>query len=433
MIDPILLRKNPRYVEEMLRRRGEIINLSDFKAMDDRRKKLQIETEVLQNERNQLAKKIGKAKADGVSSDELLEKASQIPKRLDVLSERLQEVQRKINKFILQLPNLPAADVTEGSDEKDNLVVGVEGTPPVFQFEISDHVDLGFEMGLDFERASKLSGSRFSLFHGDLARLHRALANFMLDLQTQENGYLEHSVPLIVNQKALIGTGQLPKFEDDLFRVAKGGEKTDINRSFLIPTAEVPLTNLIAEQIFEENELPLKYTAHSSCFRSEAGSYGKDTRGLIRQHQFEKIELVQITKPSESERALKEMVSHAEMVLKKLKLPYRVVQLCTGDMGFSASKTFDLEVWVPSQNAYREISSCSNCVDFQARRMNARFKEKTSDGKQVKSFVHTLNGSGLAVGRTLVAVMENYQREDGSIEVPSVLEKYMNGCSVIRK
>jgi seryl-tRNA synthetase len=417
----------------MLRRRGETINLSDFKTLDDRRKKLQVETEVLQNERNQLAKKIGKAKADGISPDELLEKASQIPKRLALLSERLQEVQKKINKFILQLPNLPADDVTEGSDEKDNLVVGVEGIPPVFQFEISDHVDLGFEMGLDFERASKLSGSRFSLFHGDLARLHRALANFMLDLQTQENGYLEHSVPLIVNQKALIGTGQLPKFEDDLFRVEKGGEKTDINRSFLIPTAEVPLTNLIAEQIFEENELPLKYTAHSSCFRSEAGSYGKDTRGLIRQHQFEKIELVQITKPSESERALKEMVSHAEMVLKKLKLPYRVVQLCTGDMGFSASKTFDLEVWVPSQNAYREISSCSNCVDFQARRMNARFKEKTSDGKQVKSFVHTLNGSGLAVGRTLVAVMENYQREDGSIEIPSVLEKYMNGCSVIRK
>jgi seryl-tRNA synthetase len=417
----------------MLRRRGETINLSDFKTLDDRRKKLQVETEVLQNERNQLAKKIGKAKADGISPDELLEKASQIPKRLALLSERLQEVQKKINKFILQLPNLPADDVTEGSDEKDNLVVGVEGIPPVFQFEISDHVDLGFEMGLDFERASKLSGSRFSLFHGDLARLHRALANFMLDLQTQENGYLEHSVPLIVNQKALIGTGQLPKFEDDLFRVEKGGEKTDINRSFLIPTAEVPLTNLIAEQIFEENELPLKYTAHSSCFRSEAGSYGKDTRGLIRQHQFEKIELVQITKPSESERALKEMVSHAEMVLKKLKLPYRVVQLCTGDMGFSASKTFDLEVWVPSQNAYREISSCSNCVDFQARRMNARFKEKTSDGKQLKSFVHTLNGSGLAVGRTLVAVMENYQREDGSIEIPSVLEKYMNGCSVIRK
>ena len=433
MIDPILLRKNPRYVEEMLRRRGETINLSDFKTLDDRRKKLQVETEVLQNERNQLAKKIGKAKADGISPDELLEKASQIPKRLAVLSERLQEVQKKNTKFILQLPNLPADDVIEGSDEKDNLVVGVEGIPPVFQFEISDHVDLGFEMGLDFERASKLSGSRFSLFHGDLARLHRALANFMLDLQTQENGYLEHSVPLIVNQKALIGTGQLPKFEDDLFRVEKGGEKADTNRSFLIPTAEVPLTNLIAEQIFEENELPLKYTAHSSCFRSEAGSYGKDTRGLIRQHQFEKIELVQITKPSESERALKEMVSHAEMVLKKLKLPYRVVQLCTGDMGFSASKTFDLEVWVPSQNAYREISSCSNCVDFQARRMNARFKEKTSDGKQVKSFVHTLNGSGLAVGRTLVAVMENYQREDGSIEVPSVLEKYMNGCSVIRK
>lgn len=430
MIDQNLLRSNPVYVEEMLKRRYMSVEVKEFLRMDQERKIIQVETERLQEQRNKLAKEIGTLKAKGSSAEELIQKASLIPKEIGELSEKLNLLQRDIHSWISRIPNLPSEDVLVGKDETGNKVLRLEGKPTVFDFQPLDHVEIGEKHGLDFETASKISGSRFSISFGKIAKLHRALANFMLDIQTNQNGYEEYSVPVVVNQDAMYGTGQLPKFEEDLFRVIKGGSSDNGHKSFLIPTAEVPLTNLISGKILAEDILPLKFTALTCCFRSEAGSYGKDTRGLMRQHQFEKVELVNVTKPSESESSLDMMLSHAEIILKKLELPYRVVQLCTGDMGFSARKTYDIEVWIPSQQTYREISSCSNCGDFQARRINARFKSM-ENGKAKNLFVHTLNGSGLAVGRCLIAVLENFQNSDGSVNVPEVLQCYMGGLKKI--
>ncbi len=395
--------------------------------MKKNRKKLQTQVEELQAKRNRLAKEIGICRSRGESVDHLMDEANKIPKKLDQMSDELKSIQILIDDWLSRIPNLPNEDVPEGANENSNIVIRSHGYPKNFNFEVKNHVDLGFPLGLDFDSASKISGTRFAVMKGGVAMLHRALGQFMLDVQTSKNGYTECSIPVIVNSKTLYGTGQLPKFKEDLFLVKKGGQEEHEESSFLIPTSEVSLANLEADKILCEVDLPLKYTAHSLCFRSEAGSYGKDTKGLIRQHQFEKVELVQLTLPSNSNEALEQMVNDAEMILKELNLPYRVVLLCAGDMGFSATKTFDIEVWLPSQNCYREISSCSNCNDFQARRMNTRVKLIDEKGKLQKKFVHTLNGSGLAVGRALVAVLENYQREDGGVNIPDVLKKYMGG------
>jgi seryl-tRNA synthetase len=413
------------------------LNVDAFTGLEAERKTIQIRTEELQAKRNALSKQIGQLKAKGAAgqaeADAVMAQVGEYKVELESSAARLEVIQAELQNLLLALPNLPHESVPAGSDESGNVEVkkwslaGVNTTSTALNFAAKDHVDIGERLGLDFDAGAKIAGSRFAVMRGPLARMHRALAQFMLDVQTSEHGYTECYVPYIVNADSLYGTGQLPKFEGDLFAAKKGGQDgeavPDNAALYLIPTSEVPLTNLVRDQIILESELPIKVTAHTPCFRSEAGSYGRDTRGMIRQHQFDKVEMVQIVHPERSYEALDEMVKHAEAILQKLGLAYRVVSLCTGDMGFGAAKTYDLEVWLPSQNTYREISSVSNCESFQARRLQARFKN--AQGKM--EFVHTLNGSGLAVGRTLVAVLENYQNEDGSVTIPDVLRPYMGG------
>ena len=436
MLDPKFLRNDVDETAKRLASRGFELDTEKLNELEARRKDLQTATQDLQNERNTKSKSIGQAKARGEDIQPLLASVSDLGDKLDAAKAELSELLKEIDAISLQIPNLPADGVPEGKDEDDNVEVLKWGEPKNFDFEVKDHVDVGegLNKGLDFEMGTKLSGARFTVMKGDVAKLNRALAQFMLDQHTEEHGYMEAYVPYLVNPESLFGTGQLPKFAEDLFHTqpltgqTDNAEEVDTRKLSLIPTAEVPLTNFARDVIFDEEELPLKLTAQTPCFRSEAGSYGRDTRGLIRQHQFDKVELVQIVKPEDSEQALEQLTGHAETILQKLNLPYRKVTLCTGDMGFSATKTYDLEVWLPAQNTYREISSCSNMGDFQARRMQARYRAK---GAKKPELVHTLNGSGLAVGRTLVAVLENYQNEDGSVTVPEALVPYMKGQTKI--
>ncbi len=419
MLDPKLLRQDLDGVAAQLARRGYSLDTATLSALETQRKALQVETQQLQNTRNTRSKSIGQAKARGEDIAPLLAEVSELGDRLKRKEAELAELQARLDAILMGIPNLLDEDVPDGADENDNVELRRVGEPPAFDFEPKDHVDLGLPHGwLDFESAAKLSGSRFAVMRGGMARLHRALIQFMLDIHTQAHGYREVYVPYLVNADSLRGTGQLPKFEEDLF--ALRGEQP----FYLIPTAEVPVTNLARDEILEADELPLKMVAHTPCFRSEAGSYGKDVRGLIRQHQFEKVELVQLVRPQDSRQAHEALTAHAEAILQKLDLPYRVVVLCAGDTGFSARKTYDLEVWLPGQNKYREISSCSNFGDFQARRMKARWRNPETGKPEL---LHTLNGSGLAVGRTLVAVVENYQQADGSIRIPEALKPYMAG------
>lgn len=439
MLDINLLRKDlPSAISRLETRKSPqaFLNVDAFQALEAERKALQIRTEELQNQRNTLSKQIGQLKQKGEDASAVMAQVSDFKAELEASSARLDQLQQEMQALLLAVPNLPHDSVPLGSGEAGNVEVrkwspveGLGGSPAAFAFEAKDHVDVGQPLGLDFELGSKLTGSRFTVMKGQLARLHRALAQFMLDVQTAEHGYTECYTPYIVNADSLRGTGQLPKFEEDLFAAKKGGQEGDAENAalYLIPTAEVPLTNFVRDEILAEADLPLMLTAHTPCFRSEAGSYGRDTRGMIRQHQFDKVEMVQIVHPEKSDETLEAMTGHAEAILQKLGLPYRVMLLCTGDMGFGASKTYDLEVWLPAQNTYREISSISNCEAFQARRLQARFKN--AQGKN--EFVHTLNGSGLAVGRTLVALLENYQCADGSVNVPAVLQPYMGGLSVL--
>jgi len=423
MLDPKLIRNNLNEVAVQLKRRGFVLDTEKLEQLENERKALQVQTEELQAERNRSSKSIGKAKAAGEAIQPLLDKVAGLGEQLDAAKKELDAVQLQLNDLLMGIPNLPHNSVPAGNDEAQNEEVRRWGEPPIFDFEVKDHVDLGAGVaGMDFDVAAKLSGSRFAVLRGALAGLHRALTQFMLDVHTREHGYQECYVPYLVNADSLRGTGQLPKFEADLF-ATRGDDSY-----YLIPTAEVPVTNLVRGEILDAADLPLRMTAHTPCFRSEAGSYGKDIRGLIRQHQFEKVEMVQVVKPEDSYQALEELTGHAESILQRLELPYRVVTLCTGDLGFSAAKTYDLEVWLPGQQTYREISSCSNFVDFQARRMQARYRNPDSGKPEL---VHTINGSGLAVGRTLVAVMENYQQGDGSIRIPEVLQPYMRGPSYI--
>ncbi|MGG6098243.1 serine--tRNA ligase [Pantoea allii] len=429
MLDPNLLRNEPDAVAEKLARRGFKLDVEMLRSLEERRKVLQVETENLQAERNSRSKSIGQAKARGEDIEPLRQEVNSLGERLDAAKAELDELQNQIRDFSLALPNIPADEVPPGKDDTENQEVSRWGEPRQFDFQVKDHVELGeAAKGLDFAAAVKLTGSRFVVMQGQIARLHRALSQFMIDLHTEQHGYLETYVPYLVNHATLYGTGQLPKFGEDLFHTRPLEEESESSHYALIPTAEVPLTNLIRDEIVEEDNLPLKLTAHTPCFRSEAGSYGRDTRGLIRMHQFDKVEMVQIVAPETSMNALEELVGHAEKVLQLLNLPYRKVLLCTGDMGFGATKTYDLEVWLPAQNTYREISSCSNMGDFQARRMQARTRNKQDKKPRL---VHTLNGSGLAVGRTLVAVLENYQQLDGRIAVPEVLRPYMKGLEFI--
>ncbi|EOS8435670.1 serine--tRNA ligase, partial [Yersinia enterocolitica] len=416
MLDPNMLRNELDAVAEKLARRGFKLDVEMLRQQEERRKVLQVETESLQAERNSRSKLIGAAKARGEDIEPLRLEVNELGEKLDAAKAELDKLQNEIRDLALSIPNLPDDSVPVGKDENDNLEVSRWGEPRQYDFEVRDHVSLG-EMagGLDFAAAVKLTGARFVVMKGQIARMHRALAQFMLDLHTEKHGYLETYVPYLVNHATLYGTGQLPKFGGDLFHTKPLEEESDSSNYALIPTAEVPVTNLVRDEILEEESLPLKMTAHTPCFRSEAGSYGRDTRGLIRMHQFDKVEMVQITRPEDSMAALEELTGHAEKVLQLLELPYRKMLLCTGDMGFGSSKTYDLEVWLPAQNTYREISSCSNMWDFQARRMQARCRNKTDRKTRL---VHTLNGSGLAVGRTLVAVLENYQQADGRIQVP---------------
>ncbi len=423
MIDPKLLRQSAKEVAENLARRGHVFDADVYLALDEQRKTLQVDTEALRNERNVSAKSIGKAKASGEDVEPLLAAVKDLGDRLDISEAKLHDVQAAVQSIELGLPNLLQDDVPNGKDDADNVEVRRWGDVPEFDFEPQDHVDLGTSLGmLDFEAASRVSGSRFAVMRGPLARMQRALIQFMLDVHTSDNGYEETYVPYLVKSDALQGTGQLPKFEADLFKIE--GESP----YYLIPTAEVPLTNLARESILEAAELPRLLCAHTPCFRSEAGSYGKDTRGMIRQHQFEKVELVHLVKPDESDDALEELTANAENILQRLELPYRVVTLCSGDVGFSGAKTYDLEVWLPGQQKYREISSCSNCTDFQARRMQARWRNPQTGKPEL---LHTLNGSGVAAGRALIAIMENYQQADGSIRIPDVLQSYMNGAETL--
>jgi len=418
MLDPQLLRENFDAVAKRLAARAYKLDVAAFAAIEGERKGVQIRTEELQAARNQFAKRIGQAKAKGEDASRLMAEAAQANTELAQLEKRLDAVQRSLQNFLLDVPNLPHESVPVGSSSADNAEVRKVGTPRTFGFAPKDHVDLGAGLKqLDFDVAAKIAGARFAVMKGPLARLHRAIAQFMLDVHTQEHGYTEIYVPYLVNARSMEGTGQLPKFESDLFAVPRGEE----GKFYLIPTAEVPVTNIVRDEIVPLESLPLKFVCHSPCFRSEAGSYGKDTRGMIRQHQFDKVELVQIAHPQKSYEQLEQLTGHAEEILKRLELPYRVVTLCTGDMGFSAAKTYDIEVWLPGQNAYREISSCSNFEAFQARRMQARFRNE----KGKPELVHTLNGSALAVGRTLIAILENYQQEDGSVTVPAALRPYM--------
>ncbi len=427
MLDIQKIRNNISEVAQNLEKRGMIFDQELFVSLENKRKQLQVETESLQALRNQSSKEIGIAKSKGEDVTEQLAKVANIGEQLNSCETALNEVQEALTQLLLNTPNIPHHSVPVGKDETENVEVRKVGTPKEFGFPVKDHVDLGLPLGLDFDMGVALAGTRFTVLKGQIARLHRALAQFMLDTHTTKHGYTEHYTPYIVNPNILIGTGQLPKFANDMYKVVCGGDE-EAKEHYLISTSEITLTNTVRERILKAADLPLKLTAHSPCFRSEAGSSGKDTRGLIRQHQFDKVEMVHIAHPEHSYDALEEMVGHAENILKALELPYRVITLCTGDMGFGAAKTYDLEVWVPAQNTYREISSCSNCEDFQARRMQARFKDE--NGKN--QFVHTLNGSGVAVGRALVAVLENYQNEDGSITVPQVLRSYMGGLEVIR-
>jgi seryl-tRNA synthetase len=439
MLDINLLRKDlPSAIARLETRKKPqgFLNVESFQALEAERKAIQSRTEELQNQRNTLSKQIGQLKSKGEDASVVMAQVSASKAELEGSTVRLEQIQAELQALLLAVPNLPHESVPQGSDEHGNVEVrkwspaeGLGGEPPAFAFEPKDHVDVGAPMGLDFELGTKLTGSRFTVMKGSLARLHRALSQFMLDVQTAEHGYTECYVPYIVNSDSLRGTGQLPKFEEDLFAAKKGGQEGESENAalYLIPTSEVPLTNFVRDEIVPEAQLPLKLTAHTPCFRSEAGSYGRDTRGMIRQHQFDKVEMVQVVHPDKSYEALEEMTVHAETILRKLGLPYRVMLLCTGDMGFGATKTYDLEVWLPAQKTYREISSVSNCEAFQARRLQARFKN--AQGKN--EFVHTLNGSGLAVGRTLVAVLENYQRADGSVAVPEALLPYMGGVTVL--
>ena len=428
MLDPRYLRGDIEQTAARLRDRGFELDVAAFNQMEEKRKSLQVRTQELQNERNVRSKSIGKAKASGEDIAPLLAEVNQLKDDLAAAEQELAGLLSEINIYCQNIPNLPDESVPAGKDESENLEILKWGEPRSFDFEVKDHVDVaeGLNKGLDFETAAKLTGSRFVVMRGPMARLNRALAQFMLDLHTQEHGYQETYVPYLVNSDSLYGTGQLPKFGEDLFHTKPATEEGQ--GLSLIPTAEVPLTNIARNEIFAASELPIKMTAHTPCFRSEAGSYGRDTRGLIRQHQFDKVELVQLVKPEASFDALEELTNHAEKVLQLLELPYRKVLLCTGDMGFGACKTYDLEVWLPAQDTYREISSCSNMLDFQARRMQARFRNPETNKPEL---LHTLNGSGLAVGRTLVAILENNQQEDGSVTIPEVLRPYMNGLESI--
>ena len=426
MIDPKLLRGDLTDLQQQLTTRGYSLDIDFWQAIESERKSLQMHTEELQAKRNAGAKQVGMLKKSGEDASSLITEMEQVSSEMKSAEETLKVLQEKLNTAALQIPNIPASDVPVGESEEDNVEVRQWGTPRQFDFEIKDHTHIGETLGmLDFEAAIKLTGSRFNVLRGQLAQMHRALIQFMLNTHTIKYGYTETYVPYIVNSESLKGTGQLPKFEDDLFKLSNhtNNEDTDF---YLIPTAEVPMTNLVRGERIDIGELPLKFTAHTPCFRSEAGSHGRDTRGLIRQHQFEKVEMVNIATAEQSSDLLEAMTGQAEYILQQLNLPFRTVLLCTGDMGFSAQKTYDIEVWLPSQETYREISSCSNCGDFQARRMGTRVK----DGKQT-SLAHTLNGSGLAVGRTLLAIMENYQNADGSITIPEVLRSYMGGAETI--
>jgi seryl-tRNA synthetase len=428
MLDAKYFREELQQTAERLKTRGFELNIDEIQVLEEQRKSIQVKTEQLQAERNSRSKAIGKAKQAGEDIQPLLDAVSDLGSQLDAAKEELREVQDKLGALIMGVPNLPAEGVPEGKDESENQEISVWGEPPQLDFEPKDHVELAEALakGMDFEAAAKLTGARFVVMRGKIARLHRALTQFMLDTHTEAHGYAETYVPYLVNHDSLYGTGQLPKFGKDLFHIQ--GETEEQIPLSLIPTAEVPLTNLARDEIFDEAELPVKLTAHTPCFRSEAGSHGRDTRGLIRQHQFDKVELVWLAHPEQSMDALEQLTQHAETILQKLGLAYRKVLLCTGDMGFGATKTYDLEVWLPAQNTYREISSCSNMGDFQARRMQARFRRK---GAKKPELLHTLNGSGLAVGRTLVALLENYQQADGSIVIPEVLRPYMGGIERI--
>jgi seryl-tRNA synthetase len=427
MLDPKFLRTELDTTAQRLASRGFVLDTAHLSKLEEARKSLQVETEELQASRNAISKSIGQAKSRGEDVSPIMAQVGDLGAQLDAKKIELAQLLHSINLIAMSTPNLPDESVPSGKDETENVEVRRWGTPRSFDFAVKDHLDLGEALGgLDFKSAVKITGSRFIVMKGQIARLNRAIGQFMLDLHTQEHGYTEAYVPLLVNEDSLLGTGQLPKFGEDLFHTKPATEEGQ--GLSLIPTAEVPLTNLVRDTIVEANDLPLKFTAQTSCFRSEAGSYGRDTRGLIRQHQFEKVELVQIVKPEDSMQALEELTLHAEKVLQLLGLPYRTMLLCTGDMGFGASKTYDLEVWLPAQNTYREISSCSNMKDFQARRMQARYRNP-ADNKP--ALLHTLNGSGLAVGRTLVAILENYQNADGSITVPEALHRYMGGLTVI--
>ncbi|SET28680.1 serine--tRNA ligase [Thalassotalea agarivorans] len=425
MLDPKLLRSDIETTAQALAKRGVELDVAKLTALEESRKAIQVKTQELQSERNTRSKSIGQAKARGEDIQPLLAEVSELGDKLEAAKQEQNDVLAEINAIASAIPNLVHESVPAGDSEDDNVEVRRWGTPKTFDFDVKDHVDLAaaLDKGLDFESGAKLAGTRFAVMRGHIAKLHRALAQFMLDVHSQEHGYEEMYVPYLVNHDSLYGTGQLPKFGEDLFH-------TDLaNRKFsLIPTAEVPLTNLVRDEIVEDKALPIKMCAHTPCFRSEAGSSGRDIRGLIRQHQFDKVEMVQLVKPEDSFTALDELTRHAEVILEKLELPYRTVVLCTGDIGFSATKTFDIEVWLPAQNTYREISSCSNMGDFQARRMQARFRNSETGKPEL---MHTLNGSGLAVGRTLVAVLENYQQADGSIQVPEVLVPYMHGLTVL--
>ncbi len=428
MIDIQLLRKDIANVAARLATRKFQLDVDGFNALEAERKAIQTRTEELQGKRNSQSKLIGMMKGKGEDTTALMAEVAGLGDELKANETALSAVQAKLGDFMQAIPNLPHESVPVGTDESGNVEVRKVGTPRSFEFEVKDHVDVGSPLGLDFDVATKLTGSRFSVMKGGIARLHRALAQFMLNTHTDEHGYTECYTPYMVNADSLRGTGQLPKFEADLFSVKKGGAEGEGENFYLIPTSEVTLTNLVRDEIVAADTLPLKMTAHTPCFRSEAGSYGRDTRGMIRQHQFDKVEMVQVVHPDSSYAVLDEMVGHAETILQRLGLPYRVMSLCTGDMGFGATKTYDLEVWLPAQNTYREISSLSNCEAFQARRMQARFRN--AQGKP--ELLHTLNGSGLAVGRTLVAVLENYQQADGSVEIPAVLRPYMGGLTHLK-
>jgi len=424
MLDPKIVRANPEEVAAQLLKKKYVFPVDAFKALENQRREVQIATENLQSERNTRSKSIGKAKASGEDIAPLLAQVNDLGSQLEEAKSSLLKINDQLDDILLGVPNFPNADVPEGVDEEDNVEVRRWGKIAEFDFDPLDHIELGnTEQGMDFESAAKITGARFVVLRGKIARMHRALIQFMLDTHINEHGYNEIYVPYMVNRDSLMGTSQLPKFEEDLFKVPFGERDY-----YLIPTAEVPVTNMVRDEILDESQLPMKFTAHTPCFRSEAGASGRDTRGLIRQHQFEKVEMIQMVKPEDSWQALEDMTGHAEKILQKLELPYRVINLCGGDLGFAAAKTYDIEVWLPAQNKYREISSCSNTLDFQARRMKARWRNSETGKPEL---LHTLNGSGLAVGRTLVAVLENHQNADGSINVPAALQPYMGGLSVI--